>query len=1154
MQSRYPTTELIKEFLYRYIPQTKENKKGLFLLPSQTGSGKTHATVQYMADKICNDSKEIMIYIVNTKHNVEETYHKLLDCLDEKNQKKVIFLKNNYDTILESFEKHADKINNFKYISQIEEFKTLKQSVEAILDSKNIRNNNSFKATIEKDSSLLRRVLTNIYKCKKIEGYHEEIDEYREEVATLYPSINLYKYSAIFMTTHKFFYPIFQLKDSSPLYRDKKFKNATIFIDEFDTQKKVILDLIINNKNRNNYEFIDLFTAIKNTLVTKQFAKKYYIEEDILESIKTFFEKTHQKYNMHYNFKHSFNETLENQTILSDSTLSDIIQKDDKFTKIITFAEKQTNYISDKGELSFMEMIRDINNGLKMFIGLSRSVARKEVVRARERDRDLIVSNEDDIEIVDRITHDLIKELGYRSGDIHYQYLSDMIKYNVFEPRNDFKSREDELYEDGFKLININQKSQYSKNNDFEFLTLNNTPEKFIKDLCSHMFVVGISATATIFTLTRNFDIKYLRRKLADRFCTLNAQEIEQMDNLYIKAKKQENREIHVEYMQCVADLPNFVKKYYAKNESILDSLEGRKKIRKAFYFERYLRVIYVYREFLIHKDIESFIYLQSSYFKPNTPPEHSTGYVYLEELVRMIFEMLEGSIAIFEKDVQEWIKSELIDRRKRLDNSDFVKEIIEKNILFYYYQSKPNNKENYKNFRDEKLRANKKVFVLSGYQVMGVGANMEYKDMDTDELKDFDAIGMDTPTGFLTQDLKKNRQNNQIKALYELESLRNIGYFTKSEYRKSAKEILTKTESFVPYKKCTDYYNSVMSVVIQAVGRLYRTEGDNSKMFLFLSREIANSVKNFDSSKQSLLPAIKELIKHTETLHIDDTIKDEELKVSKNTFHANNTQLEKKIRYMLQVFNGVGKHADIVTEWEDYRKWLISNPTVSNEYTKYDFCYGKLPLSYSGNRSYWYRQDEDYKEISVSFKHSEEHPHVVSQESAMLDVIKNTKELTECVTKHNIALEFKYDQIMTPIAFNNLYKGALGEAIGKFLIEKFAQINLISFDITVEEYERFDYKTEDNSVYFDFKYYSQSTLETTTQKNIINKAKKKLEFMGANKAVIVNIFATVEEYHNQKHILDEDVLLIPFLINIADRQNPELQLSMLKTIKKFVS
>jgi hypothetical protein len=47
------------------------------------------------------------------------------------------------------------------------------------------------------------------------------------------------------------------------------------------------------------------------------------------------------------------------------------------------------------------------------------------------------------------------------------------------------------------------------------------------------MFVVGISATATISSITRNFDLEYLKNNTT--FSTLDNNEIEHMNELYYK-------------------------------------------------------------------------------------------------------------------------------------------------------------------------------------------------------------------------------------------------------------------------------------------------------------------------------------------------------------------------------------------------------------------------------------------------------------------------------------------------------------------------------------------------------------------------------------------------------------------------------------------
>ena len=1161
---KYLTTKQIKGFLYKYIPKNKEEKKGLFLLPLQTGSGKTHATVQYMSERINDDFEGTIVYAVNTRSNVKETYNKLLAYLDEKHHNEVLLLKKDYDAILDAFTKNNSKIKKLKYLPELEEFKELKNSIEIVLEQKNLKYNDTVEKTITMYNNLLKNKLKIIYKgitnkknkkdkdIAKLRNIYKQrknshsntkdsaenfLQDFTQEVSLFYPTVLLNEFKIIFMTTHKLFYPIYRLEGSRPFYAIDDFMSSVVFIDEFDAQKKQILNLIIENNVNSTYEFFDLFLRINDTLKNKKFSKKYNIDKDILEGIIKSFDETFKKHNMEYGFKYELKPESDNATVLMDSTLSNIINSQEHTSKIKTSFNEEINHIGSDGDKSFSELLRDVHNALKSFIGLSRSLARKEVQTVRLKNRDSIIDIETEHDALDRFTNDFIKELGYRSSDEHYKYLSEMIKYNVFEKQKVFKSNRDELYEDGFKIINITQMYPSSKTNNFEFFQLNNTPEKFMKDLCNHSFVVGISATATIPTLMANFDLNYLKSKVD--YKTLDSKEITKMEKLYIKTKEQKDRKIHVEYVKVDNDITNMQKKYFGEDANLAfsDYLDGLKKKIGEYHFKQYMRLVHVYREFLIHSDIESLIYLQGNFFKHEN------------DIAQLLFEMMISNKSIFSDDIQTKIEKLEQLKENLKSEKDFVQKIIDENILFYRYDSSEKNKEKYTNLLNKKLEAGEKIFIISTYPTMGSGANMEYESYEDSELKDIDAIFMDLPTGFTTRDFKGKK--DQIKALFELESLTNEGYFTSSEYYNLAKKILISTNR-MKYRQTTDYYNSIMSVIIQAVGRLYRTDKDTSKMFLFLNDHIGESAVNFDSTDQSLLPAVRKLIEVAKIRYARFDMTDEDIRKTINRFNAKNEKLHKKILYMLQVFNSNNIDVYTVEEWEKYRKILISNPTVNSEYIKHDILYEKLPDKFKDNNFYYYTQEEDYKKIEISFTDSNNKLEV-SEKTAMLDVIKKTKELAECVKEHNICLEFKHAYMMTPIAFNNLYKGAMGEVLGKFLIEKFCGLKLASFDINNgDEYERFDYKTDDESVYFDFKYYSQSTLERTTQKSLTDKANQKLSGMNAKKAVIVNIFAQIPDNKSRACSIDNNVVVVPFLIDITDRDKPTLEYNMFKTIKRI--
>lgn len=84
---------------------------------------------------------------------------------------------------------------------------------------------------------------------------------------------------------------------------------------------------------------------------------------------------------------------------------------------------------------------------------------------------------------------------------------------------------------------------------------------------------------------------------------------------------------------------------------------------------------------------------------------------------------------------------------------------------------------------------------------------------------------------------------------------------------------------------------------------------------------------------------------------------------------------------------------------------------------------------------------------------------------------------------------------------YNNVYKGALGEVIGKFVLEQYAGVTL--HEMPSEHFELFDYSVG-NDVYVDFKLWKENMrVSAEEQKQHIL---AKLEKIGGKRAVIINI------------------------------------------------
>jgi len=1148
--NKYPTTAYAKELLYSYIPKNKADRKGLFLFPLQTGSGKTHATIEYIKENIEQGTKIPLIYTVNTKHNLQDSYNNLVDILSDEDKNKVILLKNNFESIVDAFINNTEEIQSFKTLPTLKEFITLQNSIELIKRAPALQREEAIKSAIESNNRALKKELL---RCYRLNEFNDK-EQFLYEVSILYPTVNLHKYKAIFMTTHKLYYPMFGIEGNYTLYTDKHFKNSLLFFDEFDSQKSLLLEKIIQDKVKSSYEFLDLFKSIVSTFKTKQFHKKYKINEDTYQAVKKLSEDVYDKYAIQYGFKYHFEQDIQSESILMDSTLSNVVHGQDNVTKIDTRKNQSlhTNIITNEGELSFTSLLRDISRSLRRFIGMAQSAVRKEVklIMEQQRENDVpIYERKTEHEITQRVVNDIIKEFGYTVEDRHYKYLHEVIINGLFDTQKGFKSGRDELYENGFKIINISQMDRDSKTNNFEFFELNDSPENFMKNLCNHLFVIGISATANIDTLMRNFDLSYLKSKLD--VVIPNAEELQKMDNLYIEAKQQKDREIDVSYIHLSKDTNTveIINEYFGGKECFYDEIERMQKTKDEEYqFPRLMRIVAAYRKFLLHDEIESFMCLLSAFLKADKfifNPNNLAHWIYI---------MMEENYHKFNPEIQAWI-DELRELKKQT-HGNFIDKLVSENRLFYIYNSDSNNKTKYKDMFEEEIKRKSKVFIISTYQTIGIGANLEY---ETDDIKkDYDAIYVDIPTSFTQRDFKEDqygsKKEKQVRAIFELESLFTRGYYSSEEYRRYVKAIL-KSHNIMPYLELSDNHNSVMSTIIQAIGRLYRTENDRSKMFIYLDSTIRHSVENFDRTNQTLLPAVKKLIDYTHQYKGDISSGDEirSIQESINRFRIRNSKVREKINYMLTVFQKENIDRGTVKQWEDTRKFLLQNPTVDTDAIAFEFCYSQLPKEYAHNRHYYYKQTEDYRDVEIYFDDSLK-TIKVSRETAMLDIIEKTQELQECVKENNICLEFKHDHLMTPIAFNNLYKGALGEVIGKYLIEKECGVALSAFNVNEgDEYERFDYKLEDDSCYFDFKYYSQKTLERQTQKELREKAKAKLTDMKADRAVIINIFAELPSTKSRKPSVKDNIMIVPFVIDITIREKPLVDREMMQAVKEFI-
>ena len=124
---------------------------------------------------------------------------------------------------------------------------------------------------------------------------------------------------------------------------------------------------------------------------------------------------------------------------------------------------------------------------------------------------------------------------------------------------------------------------------------------------------------------------------------------------------------------------------------------------------------------------------------------------------------------------------------------------------------------------------------------------------------------------------------------------------------------------------------------------------------------------------------------------------------------------------------------------------------------------------------------------------------------------------------------------------FNNIYKGALGEVVGKYVFENYLSVELQ--ELPEEYFELFDYMTGD-WIFIDFKLWKDTMRVDAEEekKNVIEKLNK----CDGKRAIIVNII-----YDRKMSPVTSDngrIVEIPYLYR-SDRH--ELDIEMINTIMK---
>lgn len=1148
---------------------------GLLLFNPPTGSGKTHSVLTWIFENYkdyCKENRKIF-FITNLKKNLP--YDELRNDFFKPNkktlefEKHVTFLDSNSESLIKNFSEIEDSVNDYFKNQRI--YYTIKGSVSEI---NKYKSKPDFKGYVNNLKDELRTKYEPEFR-RKIEKFLKENFSNRQErisaisnnkdlkwIGELYPAVFSSKRKIFFLSIDKFYHKNSTLVEPSYSFLDHDItKDAIIFIDEFDATKDNILNNIIEKGKNQRIDFIHLFTeiywALSNNVFPNEFTvhsekRKELIEggynldlENIQETLLSKATEIVDKYQLKYSFKtigiEDHNSSQRN-LLFHDFHYHSVYRNNKKFIKLNENHTSKTNEIvfEDKRPQAgnnIVALLNQIKGFVNYFSGVIKSLG-ENYQQLEEQER---LKNPRRPEFTfDQALSSILEEFGLESR--YKRFIIDNIlssrERTSKKASGDYELNYDlSIYENGFRYYDfVDDDSHRSKTKTFIY-NFQNTPEKFILKLAEKSKIIGISATALIETVTGNYDINYFKRQLGDGFVELDDVEKRSLQSLFENQNKYYNQvNIHTEWLEFL-DIKKDFEVLFGDSElanEIYNEIKANNPNITDYLYVRYLKIGYSFKTYLQKNTIQGFLCLLNKEPKWN---DKNLNLKILEKIFDFLIQETTKTIDLF-----------------TFENKDGEFEFKIKNSYTIINSSDFDNKK--QSFID-RLEKGKKVFIISTYQTMGAGQNLQYISSNpesninvrdenlpvwnTSNKTDINAIYLDKPTHLIQNINKDLNEEGFIRYLFQLEFLLQSGKVSIQQLNQqvsiSFKHLLA---SFNTTKELESPNNGFLykdenikqhfaKYIIQAIGRICRTNLKSTDIYVFADIDLDKLICDFDVDNNLVLNEFKSLVKSSRIRrHKDNSQKEKALK---NLANLTNRKIHAMIKkFISHDWNWREKQRE---EWEQLRKMCLTFPTISKDDVK-SFNLNRILDLYielpKVNNSYSYSQEDDFNDIKIDFQDVLNFK--VSQDSARLDDLMEIKGVHELFVSKNWATSFSVNQfILPPELFNNIYKGALGEEIGKFIFEHHFEIDLVG--LPLEKYELFDYQIKGTNIYIDFKHWQENTKIGFDEQE--SKIRKKLSKVNGDKVIIINILA-----NNDRQVIkssDDKVIEIPFLWNTQKKE-----------------
>ena len=1140
----------MEEIFWNY---SEGSRTGLQRITMATGSGKTYAMINFIADYLIkieeNQIAEPRNIVMTSSQKKNLPLSELKAILASKGypqlyDKYVLFLDSYAELIRRNYRPYMeDDIREvITDADVIKEFFTMIAFLESNDDSRmDTYLNDKISQTEYRFRRTVKRNLRSAYRRKYDDVHCPNKDQLlafvKEEpswswLPVLYPQVLSSEKKAFFMSVDKFLMKNDTIVGRSfTIFDSYIVKGSIVFIDEFDASKMTMEDRLIQNNLDNLFDYMDSFEKIFKKLsnVSEQPARLYVmspayminLSEDFkddpeynalskekktqflsnylfrrADGVRRYFKNISDKYRLDVVFKVNPEVSNDRAFLFHDRRIS-YIAGGNRFIRI-SYDESE-----NRNDVSFSQYGSD----LKFVFGLFNSL--RTAHRTFYRLVRLLASNYQYNQISQSVSfEDCIRTVLSEfmiNGDLQDPIVSEILLMSSKKQRDELRIDES-FYESGFRYYNFEDDDSHGLRSNMMMVSQNITPEKVLLSVCRNAMVFGISATADLQTSLGNFDLRYLKKQLRENYYELSPEHKRILKERFEYANSgYTDDQIRIHEVTDTDGTKYSVDcwKPLFKDEFIRISVYDfvHRSSKSSFHEQRYLKAAKAFHGFITNPDIAAML----SFFNKH-PMDKDPD---------------------FSRSVLELIFSNLIDENRDILPDDFS---VSDNVVYLNKETLASEKPRL----DEKLAAGKKMFVITAYGTLGAGQNLQYVFNASEPVihinaikpstrKDYNAIFVEKPTNVVPFYSDHGDTVQLLEHIFSLEYLfqnREISETIKYDGLKFA--FLNDTNRLMQIRSQCNRTRSgrlnAAGTVIQAIGRICRTNMKSPSIHIFADTGLRTVFTDSPGSYGECLNLeTRKLIEFMYTQVEDESLCSMEEAAAFDSYLA------------VDYINRVRSHwsDENIKRWEGLRDFTLRYPVSPPEDSDEFDLYAKTDIE---TDRIFYQSDGDFSDVKVYFRLPNVTHETVSEDQTRLKELLEMDFIRELFESKGYAMGFgKSNAILSPPLFKNIYKGALGEVCGKAILEHFG-INL--FGLSKDRYELFDFVTE-NEVGVDFKHWSSSLF--TDMEEQYPKILEKMDSAMIDTVFVINILKTGDhKFMNVKTYGDKVIIEVSYLYDPA--------------------